>query len=74
MTLAIYHHNALLDAQSMGASFNSDPVKIKNFKGYSVQLACSGSPSGAFKLQASNDADENAIVNWVILESNCMTF
>lgn len=64
MALAVEHFHLLLDAQSMGANFNSDPVKLKNYKGYSLQLVATGTPNGSYKLQASNDPDINNISNW----------
>lgn len=60
-----------IDAQSMGASFNSNPVFVANREGYSIQLVWTGTPTGDFTLQGSNDYGQlngdgtwTQITNW----------
>lgn len=44
-----------VDGASLAANYDSEPVKLSNATGYSVQLAWTGTPVGDFTLQASND-------------------
>lgn len=52
----------LLNAQSMGATFNSSPTNIERMDNVSIQTNVSGSssPVGTFKVQVSNDYEQDA--------------
>lgn len=50
---------ALVSGQSLSASYTSNPQQTINMFGYSIQAVFTGSPNGAFKLQASLDG-----ANW----------
>lgn len=57
----------LLSSESMGASFESDPLSVLYFRGYSITCTWTGSaPTGTLKLQVSNDTSDVAadLVNW----------
>jgi hypothetical protein len=56
----------IITAQSMGASFNSDPVYVGGAPGFSIQAvtSSSSSPVGTFKLQASNDLQTGSVTNY----------
>lgn len=45
----------LLAAGDMAATFQSDPVDVRNIVVGSVQIVMTGAPVGTFTLQASND-------------------
>lgn len=53
--------DATMVGQTMGASFNSDPVNLISIYAYSIQVSWSGGsvPVGTFKLQGSNDPGDN---------------
>lgn len=47
-------HIKLFDAESLGASLTSAPIKIKTASRFSIHLVLTGAPAGSFKVQASN--------------------
>lgn len=55
-----------IDDESMGASFNSEPLRLLLAPSFNIQLAFSGTPNGTLKLQSSADITHvpGEIVNW----------
>lgn len=59
---------------SLGASLNMRPIWLGHIANYSIQIFFSGTPSGTFKLQISNDVGQpqasgdaqkyNGVSNW----------
>lgn len=66
-----YKQETLLDGQSMAASFNSEPISVLEFNGYSIQCVWTGSPTGTLKLQISNDTEEPT--NWDDLDDSSVS-
>lgn len=62
---------AILDLESMAASFESEAIDILYFRGYSISLIFTGSPVGTAKLQISNDTEEPS--NWVDLTDSSVS-
>lgn len=64
--------NKILDAQSMGASFQSSSVDVSKVDLVSVQIVWSGggSPNGSFEVQVSND--DLAGVTWTTYPSSAI--
>ena len=61
----------ILDLESMSASFESEPIDILYFRGYSISLVFTGSPVGSVKLQISNDSDDAE--NWIDLDDSTVS-
>lgn len=62
-----YKNEQFLNAQSLDASFNSDAILFDKCPEISIQLSFSGSsPTGSFKLQASDDItyDASSVSTW----------
>lgn len=52
-------------AQSMGASFNSNPLPLDQISSTNIHCIYTGTPSGTLVLQASNDdVPKTQIANW----------
>lgn len=68
----ITSNEKILSAQSLTASFETTPVNLSEAIGYSFQAVFSGTPNGAFKLQASND-DNGSPTNWSDIASSSVT-
>ena len=51
---------------SMGASFNSEALRLLRASEFSIQLVFTGSPVGTLKLQSSSDTTSlgGEVVNW----------
>lgn len=56
----------------MGASFESDPISVVDFLGFSLTLNLTGAPVGTIKIQVSNDTSDIAasVTLWDDLESS----
>lgn len=56
----------LVDATSLSASFNSEAQELDHIYGFSVHAVFTGTPSGTFRLQCSNDDVQlpSQVVNW----------
>lgn len=73
-------NEVLISAQSMAASFNSDPVDVRNLIVGSIQIVFTGAPVGSVKLQSSNDAIQfldqpgiqPAATNWTDVDSSTL--
>lgn len=57
---------------NMSNSWTSEPIWLGHLPGYSIQLFFSGTPGGIFRLQCSNDKEQNVetaqgVQNWVII-------
>lgn len=54
-------NNALFSAASLGASFNSDPVRLENMTHFSAQIVITAASTlnGTFTLEGSNDAGQD---------------
>lgn len=61
----------ILDLESMAASFESEPLDILYFRGYSISLTFTGSPVGTVKIQLSNDTEDPE--NWVDLTDSSVS-
>lgn len=64
----------LVDAESMGASITSEPLDIRYQDNISLQFHYTGTPTGTFDIQVSNDYNkqdpsgtQNSAGNWVSL-------
>jgi hypothetical protein len=56
--------------QSMAASFNGPPTSITYLDNLMIQIVYTGTPTGTFAIQASNDYDPDispATTNWITL-------
>lgn len=62
----------VLSGQSMAASFESDPISVLPFIGYSISCVFTGSPVGTLKIQVSNDT-EDAPTNWDDLDDSSVS-
>lgn len=68
---------------TMNADFELKPVWLGHIANYSIQLVFSGTPDGAFKLQASNDKGSinsqsatqqvSGLVNWTDIADSTIT-
>ena len=56
----------VLNNKSMASSFSSDVQQLDHIYGFSIQIVFTGTPSGAFKVQVSNDEveTEGQVTNW----------
>lgn len=73
-------NSAIFTASSLGASFNSAPVRLENMTLFSAQIVVTGSAAlnGTFTLEGSNDfgadptgagADVTGLSNWTTIGS-----
>lgn len=87
--MRVKHDNLLLVDETligpvdMSASFNLQAIYLGHIAQYAIQLVFTGTPSGNFKLQASNDQGhpqavtaserEAGIVNWTDVADSAVT-
>jgi hypothetical protein len=62
----------LLTNESMGASFESDPLSVLYFRGYSITCTWTGAPAGTLSISVSNDTSDvpDELVNWEPLDDS----
>lgn len=64
----------LLDAQSLGASFNSAPILLEHIQLAAIQIINTGTPSGEFKLQGScTPVEGGATPEWSDISGTVIT-
>lgn len=72
--MRIENKQLTLDGTDLTSTVLSNPIWLAHIANYSVQITCTGTPNGTFKLQGSNDfgAKDNqpanaSITNWADL-------
>ena len=75
--MRIKNDNLVLSSTDMSASLTSNAIWLGHIANFAIQLVFTGSPEGAFKLQASNDEGANdlkladaSITNWTDIDGS----
>ena len=58
--MKVYNVPNFISAQPLNVSFNSSAYQLNQAMGFSIQLVITGTPTGVFKLQCSDDANSGA--------------
>jgi len=74
--MRIQNEDLTLSGTDMESNITSSPIWLGHIVNYSIQVVFTGSPNGAFKLQASNDKGANdfkiasaSVTNWTDISS-----
>lgn len=70
--MRVSNDTLLSEPVDLSADWNSPPIWLGHIAGYSIQLVFSGTPSGAFRLQVSNDKETSVesaagVTNWTTM-------
>lgn len=76
--MRVTNDSIISDAVDLSNSWVSEPIWLGHMRDFSIQLFFTGTPSGVFRLQCSNDreniADTNVgITNWGMVQGSTQT-
>lgn len=68
----------IVGSVDLSSSWTSEPVWLGYLTDYSIQLIFDGAPVGVFRLQCSNDREQNVetaqgVSNWTIVQASTQT-